>query len=382
MYSINSITTSSFALPFPNVQVSDTAGYYLVVENDFGAATSRVARLDVFVVPTLAPIPDAFAEVLTPLVLSNVVADPNVPPLKLTYSLAPGAPTNATLNATNGLFRWTPNRAQAPSTNAITVRIADATRPLLSNSTTFTVSVNDYLELTAGSVNLQTGETNSVPLDLFSSAALLDLQCVLRFPQDRLADAWLEPLLPDILSANMQAAGANTAALTFTVMPGQTLQGTQRLARLHFTATAGQASAFVPLDLDSMNAAVRAAGVEPTLLLNDGRAVVVGARPLLEARTKPGNQREITLYGRRGTTYVIEYTTTLTNGVTWRPPGHHPGNLHDQPHPVPPPQPPSSSRLFQSQTTVTCSNQCPGSSSAWNSAWLSGVRASVHGRLR
>ena len=298
----------------------------MVVENDFGAATSRVARLDVFATPTLAPIPDAFAEVLNPLVLSNVVTDPNVPPLKLTYSLAPGAPTNATLNATNGLFRWTPNRSQAPSTNAITVRITDATHPLLSNSTTFTVSVNDYLELTAGSVNLQTGETNSVPIDIFSSAALLNLQCVLRFPQDRLADAWLEPLQPEIASATMQAAGANAATLTFTVMPGQTLQGTQRVARLYFTATAGQASSFVPLDLDSMNAAVRAAGVEPTLLLNDGRAVVVGARPLLEARTKPGNQREITLYGRRGTTYVLEYTTSLTNGVAWRPRGTIPGS--------------------------------------------------------
>ena len=317
---------TSPTLSFPSVQVSDTAGYYLVVENDFGAATSRVARLDVFATPTLAPIPDAFAEVLNPLVLSNVVTDPNVPPLKLTYSLAPGAPTNATLNATNGLFRWTPNRSQAPSTNAITVRITDATHPLLSNSTTFTVSVNDYLELTAGSVNLQTGETNSVPIDIFSSAALLNLQCVLRFPQDRLADAWLEPLQPEIASATMQAAGANAATLTFTVMPGQTLQGTQRVARLYFTATAGQDSSFVPLDLDSMNAAVRAAGVEPTLLLNDGRAVVVGARPLLEARTKPGNQREITLYGRRGTTYVLEYTTSLANGVAWRPRGTIPGS--------------------------------------------------------
>ena len=116
----------------------------------------------------------------------------------------------------------------------------------------------------------------------------------------------------------MHAAGENTAALTFTVMPGQSLQGTQRLARLHFTAAAAQASSFVPLDLDSMSAAVMAAGVEPTLLINDGRAVVVGARPLLEARLKPGNQREITLYGRRSTTYIIEYTTNMASGLTWR----------------------------------------------------------------
>jgi hypothetical protein len=312
---------TSPTLAFPTVQVSDTAGYYLVVENDFGAATSRVARLDVFIAPTLAPIPDSFGEVLQRLVISNVVTDPNVPPLKLTYSLAPGAPTNATINPTNGVFRWTPNRSQAPSTNFITARVVDATRPLVSGSTTFTIYVNDYLELTAGAVILQAGETNSVPLDIFSSAALLDLQCVLKFPQDRLADVWLEALQPEIASASMQAAGANTAALTFTVMPGQTLQGTQRVARLHFTATAGQSSSFVPLDLDSMSAGVMAAGVEPTLLINDGRVVVVGTRPLLEARITPANQREVTLYGRRNTSYVIEFSTNLVNGGTWRPRG-------------------------------------------------------------
>ena len=58
-----------------------------------------------------------------------------------------------------------------------------------------------------------------------------------------------------------------------------------------------------------------------TLLLNDGRATVVGARPLLESRIITGNQREVTLYGKRATAYVIEFSTNLVNGGVWRPRG-------------------------------------------------------------
>jgi hypothetical protein len=308
---------TSPTLDFPNAQLSDTAGYYLTVENDFGSAVSRVARLDVFVVPTLAPIPDAFAEVLRPLVLRNVVTDPNVPPLKLTYSLA-GGPTNATLNASNGVFRWRPTRLQAPSTNVFTARFVDPLRPLINGSMDFTVFVKDYVEVTAGSTITLVGETNSVPLDVFSSAELLDLRYALHFPPDQLGNLWLEPLMPGRATASMQAAGADTIAFTFTALPGQSLQGTQRLARLHFTAPAGQNSGFAPLRLDSMSAEVAAAGVEPTQLVADGRVVVVGSQPLLEARYRTATQREVTLYGRRATTYVIEVSTNQMAAGSWR----------------------------------------------------------------
>ena len=144
---------------------------------------------------------------------------------------------------------------------------------------------------------------------------------MLQFTTERLGNLWLEPLIPEIASAELQAAGADTIALTFTIMPGQVLQGTQQLARLHFTANTGQNSGFAFLQLDSMTAAVTATEVEPTLLVNDGRAVVVGTRPLLEARIRPGNLREVTLYGKRNTTYVIEFSTNLVNGGVWRPRG-------------------------------------------------------------
>jgi hypothetical protein len=177
--------------------------------------------------------------------------------------------------------------------------------------------VKDYVELTAGTTVLLAGDTNYVPITVFSSAGLLDLHAVLQLPQNRLSNVWLQPLIPETASATMQAAGANTSMLTFTAMPGQTLLGTQQLARLHFTAVPGQDSAFIPLHLSSMNVGMADEGADPTFLVNDGRVTVVGQRPLLESRVTASNQREVVLYGKRNTTYIIEFSTSLTNGARW-----------------------------------------------------------------
>jgi hypothetical protein len=198
------------------------------------------------------------------------------------------------------------------------VRFVDPNRPLIHGSNSFTVYVNDYVELTAGMVATLTGETNSVPLDLFSSAELIDLQCVLQFPPERLGNLWLEPLLPGIASATLEAASANTAALSFTALPGQFLQGTQRVARLHFRAVPAQNSGFAPLYLSAMHASMGEEALEPTLLINEGRVAVVGAQPLLAARYRTRTQREVTIYGHRNTAYVIEVSTNLSNGGDWR----------------------------------------------------------------
>jgi len=61
----------------------------------------------------------------------------------LTYSLDPGAPTNATINAASGLFTWTPTEAQGPNILNITVRVTDNGTPPQSDAKTFSVTVNE-----------------------------------------------------------------------------------------------------------------------------------------------------------------------------------------------------------------------------------------------
>ncbi|HZR18234.1 MAG TPA: lamin tail domain-containing protein, partial [Verrucomicrobiae bacterium] len=58
--------------------------------------------------------------------------DDDLPAQTLTYSLAPGAPPNATIDPRTGAFTWNPTATQAPSTNLIRVAVTDNGIPPLS----------------------------------------------------------------------------------------------------------------------------------------------------------------------------------------------------------------------------------------------------------
>src|SRR5262249_41966138 len=73
------------------------------------------------------------------------------PPQTLTYSLGPGAPSGSSINAVTGQFTWTP--ATGPSTNSVTVVVADNGLPPLSASQTFLVFVNTSPTLTGVTVS-------------------------------------------------------------------------------------------------------------------------------------------------------------------------------------------------------------------------------------
>ncbi|MBK7998771.1 MAG: metallophosphoesterase, partial [Verrucomicrobia bacterium] len=316
---------NSAAIDFSSVQIPDRGRYYLTVRNDFGATTSQVAQLDVFFAPTLAAIPDTIGEVLKQTTIRNRVTDMNVPPLNLLYTLEAGAPTNATINPTNGVIRWRPNRAQGPSTNVITARVSDGDHPSVNTSVSFTVVVKDFVELTIGQGILQTGETNVAPIQLFSSTPIVDAQFQINFDATRLTNLSVVELAPERARVSLQLTAPDTAKLSIVSEPGVSLQGTQQLAQLQFEAIAGVTSAFVPLHA-SLETGTRAeAGLEPTLLANDGRAVVIGTQPLLEPTFTSPTVRQMMLYGRRGTTYTVEASTNIANPLAWRARGTLPG---------------------------------------------------------
>jgi hypothetical protein len=67
-----------------------------------------------------------------------IVSTPKV----LTYSLS-NAPAGATINATNGVFSWTPAEAQGPGMYSVTVKVTDNSLPPLSDSKLFQITVNE-----------------------------------------------------------------------------------------------------------------------------------------------------------------------------------------------------------------------------------------------
>src|SRR5262249_22159262 len=73
----------------------------------------------------------------------NIATDTDVPLNTLTFSLDPGAPTGATINATSGVLTWTPSNTQGGAIYPLTVRVTDNGVPPRSDTKSFTVTVNE-----------------------------------------------------------------------------------------------------------------------------------------------------------------------------------------------------------------------------------------------
>jgi hypothetical protein len=67
--------------------------------------------------------------------------DAEVPPQVLTYALDAGAPPDSALDASSGLFTWSPSVTQLPSTNTITLHVTDNGTPQMTASTSVAVIV-------------------------------------------------------------------------------------------------------------------------------------------------------------------------------------------------------------------------------------------------
>ncbi len=265
--------------------------------------------------PQLAPVANVVVDVLQSVGFTALATDADVPVNKLTYSLDAGAPATASVNPSNGLFRWKPARTDAGTTNTITLRVTDDAAVPLSATRVFTVTVREYLELTLGSTVMDVGTRTNVALELITSTLLTNVDLTVSFSASRLNTLSLSNLIPAVADASLDTSSPGQARITLAALPGQTLSGTQLVARLHFNATPGQGSAFVALPMNSVSGARSQPGLAPGVVLNSGRAVVVNGQALLEAAS--ASPALLTVYGKPGTNYVIETTATPATPASW-----------------------------------------------------------------
>jgi hypothetical protein len=188
------------------------------------------------------------------------------------------------------------------------------------------VVVDDYVELSIGRTILFTGHTSSVPVTLMSSlpatllapAGLTNVEAVIQVSDDRLAELTLTDWAPELGSASVQKQATNTWQIQFTAAAGQVFQTTQQLAQLQFLAVSNR-SAFVPLWLSEVtNFQMNGQSVWRTLA-DDGRAVVLGAEPLIEALPKTNGYPNLVIYGDPGTNYDVLFAPVVTPAAVWQP---------------------------------------------------------------
>ncbi len=148
---INPATGVLTFTPAPS-QATGQVQIEILVSDDLSPPDTSTAFWDVNVFaagsevpPLVQPLPARTAVVDQDLKfnISQYASDPNTPALPLTYSLAFSPPSGASINATTGLFDWTPASNQA-GTASIFVQVADNESPPKTTTVEFSVTVYTY----------------------------------------------------------------------------------------------------------------------------------------------------------------------------------------------------------------------------------------------
>jgi hypothetical protein len=268
--------------------------------------------------PMLAPIANFTINEGFTLLLTNIATDVDIPANTLAFSFASNPPAGATLNSTNGIFRWRPTETQGPSTNRIGIVVTDDGTPSLSVTQYFTVIVRDVLSdfvLTLGTTNVLAGETNSLPINLVANLDLVDLSLLLRTPASQLSNVSLHSVSPEVISSSMATLGPDEHLLQFILDPASRGYGTRTIATLGFTAVAGPHSAIVRLEGLQLTAHQPAGAAVANPAVRNGRIFVIAAEPILDIWRQP--ELTLRLYGFEGRSYAMLSRTNLAAG-SWR----------------------------------------------------------------
>jgi N-acetyl-anhydromuramyl-L-alanine amidase AmpD len=133
--------------PYPiTVRVTDNNPDATNSKQMSDAKTFTVTVNELNEAPVLAAIADKTVNEKSALTFTVAATDADLPANTLTYGLDDGAPAGASLDPVTGVFTWTPTEAQGPSTNVVTVRVADDAATPLGESKTFTIVVSEVNE--------------------------------------------------------------------------------------------------------------------------------------------------------------------------------------------------------------------------------------------
>jgi hypothetical protein len=276
-------------------------------------------RLGANTPPVLAAISSKVVGAESLLVFTNKAADADIPRNQLRFSLDAGAAAGATINPTNGVFSWRPTRAQAAQTFHVAVRVTDDGSPALSDVKSFTIEVTDYVDLRIGQTVTLSGSRNSLPVDVFTSAALTNLSFNVTIPTNRLANISVEGWVAEVGDARLIKVNDTTYNIRITSAPGKVFQGQQTLAQINFTAEGSTRSTFVRVIPSDLQARKADASLVATTYLQRGRVVILHAEPLLEAEFGTGGSRKIHLFGRADGSYRLQSANrlALNTPATW-----------------------------------------------------------------
>ena len=125
--------------------------------------------------------------------------DFDFPAQDISFSLAPGAPAGASIEAATGVFLWKPSNFQGGQTHRIGDIAQDNGSPALSTTAQFDVEVRDTsidFNLALGTTNLLAGQEITIPVQLTAAPDLQFLTFDLALPDAHFDTIELAPGRP------------------------------------------------------------------------------------------------------------------------------------------------------------------------------------------
>jgi hypothetical protein len=295
------------------LQPTTTIHYQVVAINSAGTnyGGDQTVGTPALPVPMITQEPNQFLIVGQPFIFTNSAVGATPP---VTYSLG-AAPAGAAIT-TNGVFSWSPTCEQGSTTNVITLWATDSGTPPLSNSMTFVITVSECVQLGVGSAVVLVGQSNNVPVTLFSTVGITNLSFSMAVPADRFTNFTITSSNPAIASATVQSGGSSPPLFTLVTLPGQTLPSPSLLGTIGFTALPGD-SAFVPVTAANIIGIQSGGTPVGNVTSLPGQITVVGLHPLLGLALAGNSMVTLTFYGNPGSNYQLAFTTNLAS-TNWQ----------------------------------------------------------------
>ena len=159
-------------------------------------------------------------------------------------------------------------------------------------------------------------EDGSVPLWFASTSSVSTLAFDLIYPGQKLYSLYSYEGVPELWYSDLSLVGQNRYFARMEAYAGESFSGAQELARIFFDTWLYQPSGFASFSISNLVARTEDGLDVPNVSLRAGRAVIIGAEPLLEATSLSGGQYSLTLYGHPNSNVVLEAQTSLTE-PTW-----------------------------------------------------------------
>jgi hypothetical protein len=236
------------------------------------------------------------------------------------FSLAPGAPLGARVTTRKGTswVIWTPTISQASTTNIITIKMTDVSNSSLSTNQSIGVSVLDYLSLAVGSTSLQAGQNGSVSLSMYSSEGVTNLSLTMPWPSNLLVNPTLSTSAAGVAASSARIQGSDLL-LNIQMAPGQVLLRSNLLGAIGFQTVAGQPSGYINLPVGTVAALKPTSQPYVDTITSPGQLAVVNNLAIMQVVQDAGPTRRLTVLGRIGNTYQIQYCTNFASARPWLP---------------------------------------------------------------